>query len=193
MQDKLEWLNWISGNSSVRGHLPLIWKDSSYMHGLATCVNKELLLHGIISRKSCEFWLMFFINFTLLGVFLLFSLSVSVFDSNSSNTDEVFSINPSANVFVFGNFGIHHKDWLTFFDKTDRSSEPCYNFSISNDLIQMVNFPTRIPDCDSHSPALLDLFISSDASICSTMVFPPLRNSDHVFVSISIDFPMNSK
>ena len=37
----------------------------------------------------------------------------------------------------------------------------------------MVNFPTRIPDCDSHSPALLDLFLSHDA-ICSTMAFPPL-------------------
>ena len=36
-----------------------------------------------------------------------------------------------------------------------------YNFSISNNLTQMVNFPTRIPDCDSLSPALLDLFISS--------------------------------
>ena len=56
----------------------------------------------------------------------------------------------------------------------------------------MVNFPTRIPDCDSHSPALLDLFLSSDASICSTMAFPPLGNSDHV-VSVSIDFPSNSQ
>ena len=37
----------------------------------------------------------------------------------------------------------------------------------------MVNFSTRIPDCDSHSPALLDLFLSHDA-ICSTMAFPPL-------------------
>ena len=46
-----------------------------------------------------------------------------------------------------------------------------YNFSISKDRTQMVNFPTRIPDCDSHSPALLDLFLSSNASICSTMVF----------------------
>ena len=46
--------------------------------------------------------------------------------------------------------------------------------SISSDLTQMVNFPTWIPDCDSHSPVLLDLFISSDASICSTMAFPPL-------------------
>ena len=63
---------------------------------------------------------------------------------------------------------------------------------ISNDLTQMVNFPTRIPDCDFHSPALLDLFISSDASICSTMAFPPLGNSDHVVVSVSIDFQINS-
>ena len=53
----------------------------------------------------------------------------------------------------------------------------------------MVNFPTQIPDCDSHSTALLDLFISSEASICSTMAFPPLGNSDHVVVSVSIDFP----
>ena len=42
------------------------------------------------------------------------------------------------------------------------------------------------------SPALLDLFISSDTSICSTMAFPPLGNSDHV-VSVSIDFPSNSQ
>ena len=57
-----------------------------------------------------------------------------------------------------------------------------YNFSISIDLTQMVNFPTQIPDFDSRSPVLLDLFLSSDASICSTMAFPPLGNSDHVAV-----------
>ena len=57
----------------------------------------------------------------------------------------------------------------------------------------MVNVSTGIPKCDSHSPALLDLFLSSDASICSTMDFPPLGNSDHAVVSVSIDFPSNSK
>ena len=96
-------------------------------------------------------------------------------------------------MFVFGDSNIHHKDWLTYSRGTDRPVGICYNFSISNDLTQMVNFPTRIPDCDSHSPALLDLFISSDASICSTMVFPPLGNSGHVFVSVSIDFLSNSQ
>ena len=57
----------------------------------------------------------------------------------------------------------------------------------------MINFPTRIPDCDSRSLALLDLFISSNTSICSTMGFPPLGNSDHVVVSVFIDFPSNSQ
>ena len=41
--------------------------------------------------------------------------------------------------------------------------------------------------------ALLDLFISSDPSICSTMDFSPLGNSGHVVVSDSVDFPSNSQ
>ena len=51
-----------------------------------------------------------------------------------------------------------------------------------------------LPDCDSHSPALLDLYFSSDTSICSTIAFPSLGNSDHVVVvSVSIDVPSNSQ
>ena len=116
------------------------------------------------------------------------SLSLcKVFYSISSNTDEFLSINPSANVFVFGDFNIHHKDWLIYFGGTDRTGELCYNFSISNDLIQMVNFPTRISDCDSHSPALLDFFLSSDATICSTMASPPLE----ILIKLLSRFPLN--
>ena len=37
------------------------------------------------------------------------------------------------------------------------------------------------------------LFLSTDASICSTMAFLPLGNSGHVIVSVSIDFLSNSK
>ena len=57
----------------------------------------------------------------------------------------------------------------------------------------MVNFTTRIVDCDSHNPALLDLFLTSDASICSTMAIPPLGNSARVAVSVPTDFPTNSQ
>ena len=81
---------------------------------------------------------------------------------------------------------VYHKDWLTYSGGTDRPAELCYNFSISNDLTQIVNFPTRIPDCDSHRPALSDLFISSDPSICSTMVFPPLG----ILIMLLSQFPL---
>ena len=56
----------------------------------------------------------------------------------------------------------------------------------------MFQISVWIPDCYSHSPGLLDLFLSPDTSICSTMVLPPLGNSGAV-VSVSIDLPSNSK
>ena len=37
------------------------------------------------------------------------------------------------------------------------------------------------------------LFLSSDASICSTVAFPPLGNSDHAVVSVSVDISPNSQ
>ena len=61
-------------------------------------------------------------------------------------------------------------------------------FFISNDLTQMANFPTRITDCDSHSPALVDLFLSSDTRICSKMAFPPMGNSDCIIVSSNLQW-----
>ena len=57
----------------------------------------------------------------------------------------------------------------------------------------MVNFSSRISDCDSRSSALLNLFLFSVPSIHYTVAFSPLRNSDHVLVSVSIEFHLNSK
>ena len=82
----------------------------------------------------------------------------------SSYIDEVLSITSSANVFVFGDCIVHHGDWLTYSGTIDRPGELCYIFSVSNDLTQMVNFSTWIPDCGSHSPALLNVFLSSEAT-----------------------------
>ena len=106
----------------------------------------------------------------------------TVFDYISSNIDQIFLINPSANVFVFGDFNVHHKDWVTYSGEIERPGELCYNFSTSNDLTQMVNVPSGIPDCGFHSPALLGLFFPSYASIWSTVAF-----------SVFIDFPSYNK
>ena len=185
----------------MRGYLPLIRKDSTtHMHGLAVYVIEGLpFARGISLGNSADSYLCF--RLALLdSVFYFFFLYRSpssalytVFDSISSNIDEVLSINLSGNIFVFGDFNVHHKHWLTYSGGTDRSGELCHNFSIANDLTQIVNSPTRIPDCDCHCPAVLDLLISSDASIYSTMAFPPLGNSDHVVVSVSFDFQINSQ
>ena len=183
------------------GYLPLIQKNSiTHMYGLAVYVKEGLPFARNLSLENSANSYLYFRLTLLHSVSYFFFLYPSpfpslctVFDSISSNIDEALSINPSANVFVFGDFNVHHKDWLTYSGGTDRPGELCYNFSISNDLTQMVNFPTRIPDCDFHSPALLDFFLSSDASICSTIAFPPLGNSDHIVVSDSINFPSNSQ
>ena len=151
-----------SGNISVRSYLPLIQKDfSTHMHDLVLYVKEGLPFARDLSLEDTAdsdlyFWLALLHSVSYL-FFLYQSPSSSlstVFDSISSIIDEFRSINPSANVFVFGNVNVHHKDWLTYSSGTDWPSELCYNFSISNDLTQMVNFPTRVLDCDSHSPAL---------------------------------------
>ena len=143
-----------SGNLSVRGYLPLIRKDSStHMHDLAVYVNEGLSFAGDLSlEKSADSYLCFWLALlhSVSYFFFLYrspsSALCTVFDSISSNIDEVLSINPSANVFVFGDFNVHHKAWLTYSGGTDRPGELCYNFSFSNDLNQMANFPSQCPD-----------------------------------------------
>ena len=95
-------------------------------------------------------------------------------------------INPSANVFAFGDFNIHHNDWFTYSGGTDRSGELGYNFSILNDLTQMVNFPTWTPECDSHSPALLDFFL-----LMLVFVLQWLFLHREILIMLLSQFPLN--
>ena len=52
------------------------------------------------------------------------------------------------NVFVFWDYNVHQKDRLTYSGGNGRPDDLCYNFSISNELTQIVNFPTQISDCE---------------------------------------------
>ena len=134
----------------MRGYLPLIRKDSvTHMDGLAVYVEEVLPFTWDLSLENfADPYLCFRLALlhSLSYFFFLYqspsSALCTVFYFISSNIDEVLSINPSANVFVFGDFNVHHKDWLTYSGGTDRPGELCYNFCISNDLTQMVNFPT---------------------------------------------------
>ena len=103
------------------------------------------------------------------------------------------SKHPTANVFVFDDFSVHHVEWLKHLYGADQPCEYSFNFSITHDPTQVVDFPTRIPDSATHRLALLDLFITSDPGLCSVEAFGPLGNSDHVVISVSVDFAVTSE
>ena len=116
-----------SGNFSVRGYLPLIRKDSStHMHGLAVYVKEGLPFALDLSlENSADSYLCFWLALlhSLSYFFFLyqspFSSLCMVFDSISFNIDEVLLIIPSADIFVFGDFNVYHKDWFTYSSRMD--------------------------------------------------------------------------
>ena len=61
------------------------------------------------------------------------------------------------------------------------------NCVIINDLTQMANFPTWILDCDSHSPALLNLFLSSDTLV---FVLQWLSFNWEILIMLLSQFPL---
>ena len=103
-----------SGNLSVRGYLPSVWKDSiTYMHGLAGYMMEGLPFAWDLSLKNSVvcFWLalLYSVSYFFFLYWAPSLLSCMVFDSISSNIDVVLLTNQSVNVFVFGDFNINHK------------------------------------------------------------------------------------
>ena len=132
-----------SGNVSLRSYLPLIWKDSNTnMHDLAVYMKEGLPFAQDLSLETLQilpyvfYWLYFTYRLTSFPPHWLPSISLwTLFDSISSNIDEVLPIIQSTNnVFIFGDFNIHHKDCLTYFARNYKPGEFCYILSISNDL-----------------------------------------------------------
>ena len=119
-----------SGNFSVRGYLSLIHKDPSiHVHGLAVHVKGLSFAQDLALENSLDSYLCFQLTLfhSVSYFFFLYRLPcLSLYMVSyyiSSKTDEVLLINPSTNVFVFGYFNAHHKDWLTYSGETDQLGE----------------------------------------------------------------------
>ena len=107
-----------SCNFSVRFHLLLIQNDSTtHVYGLVVYVKERFPFTRDLSlENSADSYLCFQLAL-LHSVSYFFFLHQSpslllcmIFYSILANIDEVLYINPSANVFFFGDFNIHHKD-----------------------------------------------------------------------------------
>ena len=95
---------------------------------------------------------------------------------------------PISQIMVFGDFNVHHKEWLAYSRNTDVAGTAVYNFSIAQGLTQIVSSPTHIPDRVSDGRYLLDLFLCSNPHDCAADVLPPIGNSDHSVISVSVSY-----
>ena len=86
------------------------------------------------------------------------SLKYFPLDNISNSIDQAITLHPSANIYVCGDFNVHHKDWLPNHNLTDQAGRDAHAFAVSHDLTQMVNFITRVPDNARHNPSTLALF-----------------------------------
>ena len=117
----------------MRGYLSLIQKDSvTQMQGLAVYVKEEVSFAWDVSLENytnsyLSFWLTLLHSVSYFFFLYQYLLRLyGVFYSVSSNIDDVLSIDPFANEFVFGDFNVHHKDWLIYSGGTNRPGELYY-------------------------------------------------------------------
>ena len=96
--------------------------------------------------------------------------------------EHILSTSPFAEISILGDFNVHHHLWLSS-PSTDQPGEQAYVFSILNDLEQLVQHPTRIPDRLGESSNILDLFLTTNPSAYSVKLFSPLGSSDHNLIS----------
>ena len=61
-------------------------------------------------------------------------------------------LQPSANIMVCGDFNAHNTELLCHSHTTDIAGLFCQEFAMAQDLTQVVDLPTRIPDRDDHQP-----------------------------------------
>ena len=132
MWNKLGLLNWFWQFFCDGFYHSLIRKDSiTHIHGPAVYVKGRecfmLYLQKIVWIFTYGIsWLYFTQCLSFSSADHLFLCTV--FDSNSSNIDEILSIKPSAVAFVFRDLNVHHKNWLTYSGGTNKPGEFHYNF-----------------------------------------------------------------
>ena len=165
--------------------------DKAPCHGLALFAKPSLPLVRLSEYEDSRFEFLPFIahleKSTLLLFFLYRSPSATseVFDVISDKIDSLLGKYPSAQVAVFGDFNVHNTEWLNFSRTTDSNGQAAEAFAVSQNLVQIVSCPTRVPDRAHDTGYLLDLFLTSDPEAHQHVVSSPLGNSDHCVVTVT--------
>ena len=180
-------------------YLPIHRKEAGHMHGLGVYVKSNLPIarETILEdeNKSDMCFRLALLHSTTFIFFLYRSPSSSscfVVEGVLSNIDKALILQPSANNMVCGDFNAHNIKGLCHSHNIDVVGLFCQEIAMAQDLTQIVDFPTNIPDRDDHQPYLLDLFLYSNPDSCAVASHPPLEKSDHMVVSVDARFVVKS-
>ncbi|MPC25573.1 hypothetical protein E2C01_018691 [Portunus trituberculatus] len=106
------------------------------------------------------------------------------FDYLTSKVEHILSLHPFVGISILEDFNVHHQLWLSF-TFTDHPDELAFDFAILHDREQLVQHPTRIPDCLGDTPNILDLFLTSNPFAYAVTISSPLGSSDYKLISVS--------
>src|ERR1051325_1288400 len=76
------------------------------------------------------------------------------FDYLNSKIEHILSSSPFSEIIILGDFNVHHRQWFSS-SSHDPAGELAINFSIQNNLEQLVHLPNRIPDALVINPTCL--------------------------------------
>ncbi|RVE43524.1 hypothetical protein evm_011809 [Chilo suppressalis] len=88
----------------------------------------------------------------------------------------------NAELVFLGDCNAHHNLWLSS-SKTDHAGISAHSFALTQDLKQLVDQPTRIPDISSQAPPLLDFLLTTHPQGYQVVVGAPLGSSDPCLIS----------
>ena len=165
--------------------------DRAPCHGLALFAKTSLPLRRIKDSEDSRHEYLAFVaplpSITYLLFFLYRSPSsdCEVLNVISDKIDVLRLKYPTAEVAVFGDFNVHNTEWLQHSRSTDLSGQLAHQFALSQNLSQIVESPTRVPDRDGDTGYLLDLFLTTKPESFSHKVTSPLGSSDHCVVTVT--------
>ena len=168
-------------------------QDKAPCHGLAVFVKPNLPLVRLTDYEDPRHEFLAFVTHfdgsTLILFFIYRSPSVNseVFDVVSDKIDILMTKYPSAEIAVFGDFNVHHAEWLVHSRNTDTNGLAAHAFTVSQNLHQIVSCPTRVPDRITDKGYLLDLFLTTNPDNYHHKVSSPLGTSDHCVVTVTSD------
>ncbi|KAL7640560.1 UNVERIFIED_CONTAM: hypothetical protein RMT77_008835 [Armadillidium vulgare] len=169
-----------------------LYPQFSAKGGCCAYVSNDVVCSRVSNLESSEFstlWLKLSCNSTtklICSVYLSPNSTDSpkFFDNLNSKIEHILSSSPFSEIIIFGDFNVHHRQWLSS-SSQDPAGELAFQFSIQNNLEQLVHLPTRITDRLGDEPNILDLFLTSNPSPYTVKLFPPLGSSDHLLISVS--------